>query len=94
MVRPLKYVRLEDYVRLICIFYTSNTDLKVEYVFKVYDSQRKGAIDVAQMYKLLESSIILNHDDDPTIQVKELIDIVILMMDTDHNGKIDLSEFR
>ncbi|KAK3800521.1 hypothetical protein RRG08_048726 [Elysia crispata] len=89
-----KHVRIEDFVKMVCIFYSKNLSVKVDFVFSVYDYGGDGEIQMHEMHMLLKTTIVSVGDEEPEEQLKELIDIVIGLMDTHQDGKISLEEFR
>lgn len=94
MDKTLKYVRIIDYAKMVCIFYSKRLALKVDFVFSVYDQNGNGEIEVFELYHILKTSIVSLGDDEPEDYLKDLIDVVIGMMDTNHDGKISIEEFR
>ncbi|GFS12553.1 calcineurin B-like protein 1 [Elysia marginata] len=88
------YMKLEEYVRVICVFLTTDIEVKIDFVFRCYDIQRDGYLDFKEIYTLLTSSIILTSEEhDTEEQVKELIDLVMAMTDRNRDGKITPEEF-
>ncbi|RUS80507.1 hypothetical protein EGW08_011728 [Elysia chlorotica] len=94
-VKGCSYTKLEDYVRMICVYLTRNVSVKVDYVFKVYDIQRDGYLDIKEIHTLLMSSVIFAYEDQESDdQIKELIDLVMASTDKNNDGIITLDEFR
>ncbi|GFR87043.1 EF-hand calcium-binding domain-containing protein 1 [Elysia marginata] len=92
--KKLKYLRVADYVKMVCIFYSDDLTLKVDFVFSIYDYGGDGNIQTHEMNMLLRTTIVSVGDEEPEEQLKELIDIVINLMDTNQDGKISVDEFR
>ncbi|GFR62763.1 EF-hand calcium-binding domain-containing protein 1 [Elysia marginata] len=92
--KSCSHLKLEEYVRMICVFLSSDISVKIEYVFNCYDIHQDGRLDQREAHALLMSSIIMSSDDqDNDDQVKDLIDIVMAMTDINSDGVITLEEF-
>ena len=48
---------LEDYVRLICIFLSPRLEMKIRYVFSVYDFKQDGFLDFGEITALLKARL-------------------------------------
>ncbi|GFS08677.1 EF-hand calcium-binding domain-containing protein 1 [Elysia marginata] len=93
-VKGCPYVKLEEYVRMICVFLTTDITIKINYVFRCYDSHRDGHLDYLTIHTLLTSSVITSSDDhDNEDHVRELFDLVLAMSDKNNDGAISLEEF-
>ncbi|RUS80506.1 hypothetical protein EGW08_011727, partial [Elysia chlorotica] len=89
-----KLMLVEDYIRLICIFLSKKLDLKINYVFSVYDFKQDGMLDVGEISALLRTSIIHSGDDnDPADALHDLITLLLSVTDTNNDGVISLEEF-
>ncbi|BFZ14037.1 hypothetical protein BsWGS_17076 [Bradybaena similaris] len=88
-----KSLTLEQYCKLICTFLTTNLDVKIDFVFSVYDVDQDGFITRAEAYTHLKPTIP-QEDDEQEDMLKELIELVLKAVDRDGNGRIDLEEFR
>lgn len=93
-IKDTKLIRLEEYVKVICIFYSQKLDVKIDFVFSVYDFYHDKHISQKEMMALLKTSIVSSGEDDPEESLKELIDMVMLEFDIDRDGLISLEEFR
>ncbi|GFS02691.1 EF-hand calcium-binding domain-containing protein 1, partial [Elysia marginata] len=92
-IKDTKLVRVEEYVKLICIFYSKNLDVKIDFVFSVYDFYHDHQISPNEMTALLKTAIVSSGEDDAVEQLKELIEMVLLEFDSDKDGLISLEEF-
>ncbi|KAK3777957.1 hypothetical protein RRG08_018278 [Elysia crispata] len=94
-VKGSPHVKLEDYVRMICVFLTKDIAVKIDFVFRCYDIQRNGYLVTKEVHTLLKSSIIIGSDDhDSEDHVKELIELVMAMTDKNNDGIITFDEFK
>ncbi|RUS71759.1 hypothetical protein EGW08_020481, partial [Elysia chlorotica] len=89
-----RLLRVEDYAKLICIFYSKKLDVKIDFVFSVYDFYQDFNISPMEMTALLQTAIVSPGDDEALDQLKELVDMVLQVFDTDGDGMISLGEFR
>lgn len=88
------HIKLEDYVRLICIFLTKDLNVKIEYAFKCYDFQKDGMLNNKEAYTFLTSTVIFTGDESEGEEnTRELIDLVMKMTDINSDGMISLEEF-
>ncbi|BFZ14040.1 hypothetical protein BsWGS_17078 [Bradybaena similaris] len=88
-----KSVTVEEYSRMICIFLTSDVDIKINFVFDVYDLDSDGLLTKLEVHTLLMTTISQAGDEQDEM-LKDLIEIVMKVVDRDGSGTIDLSEFR
>ncbi|KAK3782267.1 hypothetical protein RRG08_008188 [Elysia crispata] len=93
-VKDTKQLKVEDFARLICVFYSKKLDVKIDFVFSVYDFYHDHHISPQEMTALLKTAIVSAGDDDAIEQLKELIEMVLLVFDMDGDGVISLEEFR
>ncbi|GFR70160.1 EF-hand calcium-binding domain-containing protein 1 [Elysia marginata] len=55
-VKGCAYMKLEEYVRMVCVFLTTDIEVKIDFVFRCYDIQRDGYLDFKEIYTLLTVS--------------------------------------
>ena len=53
-VKGSPHVKLEDYVRMICVFLTKDIAVKIDFVFRCYDIQRNGYLVTKEVHTLLK----------------------------------------
>ncbi|XP_059162780.1 calaxin-like [Physella acuta] len=89
---------VEEYCRCVCLFLSDNLEIKMDYVFNVYDINRDGSLEWTELYTLLRPCILSTESEDSETDVedslRDLIDIVIKITDLDNNGQIDCTEFK
>ncbi|CAG5114796.1 unnamed protein product [Candidula unifasciata] len=84
---------VEQYSRLICTFVTSDVDVKVNYVFNVYDLDGDGFLSKHEVHTMLMTTVPQNSEEQDDM-LKDLIEIVLKLVDRDGSGTIDIDEFR
>ncbi|GFO37670.1 EF-hand calcium-binding domain-containing protein 1 [Plakobranchus ocellatus] len=89
-----KTIQVEDFARMICIFYSNRLDEKIDFVFQVYNFNKTGFIRMADLFQMLKTCFVPFGEDDPVEQLKELVDLLLGVVDTDQDGTISLEEFR
>lgn len=90
-----KHMTLEDYVRIVCIFQSPILDVKIDFVFAVYNFKQSGFLEVSEITALLRTSIIhTGEDTDPDDALNELVNLVLSVTDTNQDGLISPDEFR
>lgn len=90
-------IRVRDLVRLLCIFYSDNLDIKINFVFSVYDITSDGVLTHYELYQLLRTAVMQVDQDDESLgdePVDDLIDLVRNLLDRNKDGKISLEEYR
>ncbi|KAK3775531.1 hypothetical protein RRG08_041313 [Elysia crispata] len=87
-------IRVEDYVRVICIFFSSDLDVRIDFVFHVYNFTKTGFIQMVDMMQLLKNSFYTVSDEDTNEQLKEMIEMLVGVIDTNLDGMLSLEEFR
>ncbi|KAI8785809.1 calaxin-like isoform X1 [Biomphalaria glabrata] len=90
------FATIEEFCKLLIVFMCSNLDLKIQFVFKVYDLNGDGELSFSELYHFLRPCVIMNDSEDVDTEeaVRELVEIVLKVTDIDENGAIDLNEFR
>ncbi|KAH9488340.1 EF-hand calcium-binding domain-containing protein 1 [Bulinus truncatus] len=93
-----KAMTVEDYAKCVCMFLSDSMDLKVEHVFRVYDFNGDGVLDLADMNNLLKPCILkTEYGDDSEIEesLRELVEICTKVIEQDSNkGNLDVHMFR
>ncbi|KAK0057061.1 EF-hand calcium-binding domain-containing protein 1 [Biomphalaria pfeifferi] len=91
---------VEDFCKCICVFLSDRTDIKAEFVFRVYDNNKDGVLSRYEVQQLLKTCIV-NKDnneqdmhDDVEEGVHELSEIVSKMLNIDNQGLIHMEQFR
>ncbi|GFS18377.1 EF-hand calcium-binding domain-containing protein 1 [Elysia marginata] len=88
-------MRVQDYVKLLCMFHSTNLDIKIDFVFSVYDINNDGVLEYRELYQLLGTAVMqLDDDSQCGDSVKELIEIALQMVDNNRDGRISLEEYR
>ncbi|BFZ25661.1 hypothetical protein BsWGS_28700 [Bradybaena similaris] len=87
-------IPLEDYCWCICVFLSDEMDQKVDWVFSVYDANDDGQLSKMELYILLKPCVLQTEDMETEEAIKDLIDIVMTVVDRNKNGMVDLEEFR
>ncbi|CAG5114893.1 unnamed protein product, partial [Candidula unifasciata] len=87
-------IPLEDYCWCICIFLSDDIDLKINWVFSVYDANDDGSLSRMELYILLKPCVLHSDEMETEEAIKDLIDIVMAVVDVNKNGSVDLEEFR
>ncbi|KAH9508501.1 hypothetical protein Btru_055367 [Bulinus truncatus] len=87
---------VEEFCKLLIMFLSPHLDIKINYVFKVYDLNQDEEINFTEPYYHLKPCVILpeNEEVDAEEAVRELIEIVLKVTDINENGSIDIEEFR
>jgi len=88
---------IEDYCKMLCIFMSSDLDIKVNFVFKIYDLDGDGKIDSKRdMVGLLRPSLlsIIEEMSDLHDNMRDIIDMVLNCGELKRNKALDLNEFR
>ncbi|BFZ25659.1 hypothetical protein BsWGS_28697 [Bradybaena similaris] len=85
---------VEEFCLCVCTFLTQNQDTQINWVFAVYDSDGDGALSRRDLYTFLRPCILHAEDMDFDGETKDLVEIVMAIVDRDQNGEVDLEEFR
>ncbi|RUS69734.1 hypothetical protein EGW08_022501 [Elysia chlorotica] len=89
-----QYIHLEDYVKVICIFLCSDLDVRINFVFEVYNFTNSGFIQIQDITQLLKNSIHTMSDEDANEQLKEMIEMLVSVIDSNADNLLSLEEFR
>ncbi|CAG5114794.1 unnamed protein product [Candidula unifasciata] len=87
-------IPLEDFCRMVCTFLSQKLDIKINWVFGVYDTNNDGSLSKLEMHILLKPCVLHTEDMDLDEAIRDLIEIVMSVVDVNKNGLIDLEEFR
>ena len=85
--RVLTHSQIKELTQLMCAFYVERDDSKLDRLFQLYDLNSNGSISASEL-KLVMKAISPEGVDDETIHT------MIEEADTNHNGEIELDEFR
>lgn len=96
-----KQMGVLEYIELICLFLTDIKDYKVQFVFNVYNTQGDGKLvrnDLQYFIQPMVSQVrddneidICDQEDRP---LKDFVNMLMDVIDRNHDGKIVLDEFR
>ena len=90
-------VFIEEYIELICIFLTSVRDLKIQFVFRVYNTLGDGFLtrnDLEFFIIPMFLKVREMNDDYESGGLKEFVDILVGVCDKNGDNQIELDEFR
>jgi len=84
-----------EWVECLAILLRGNLDDKIAYAFSVYDTNGDGYIARDEMQGMLKSCIARpSNEDDVDEAVKDIVEIVLKLMDKDHDFKVSKQDFR
>lgn len=93
-------VTIEDFARLICIYVTDVINIKVDFVFRVYNVAGKndGVLTSRDIYYKLKpmvqyTSLLAENPDAEEENAKEIVDLTMNMIDINKDSAIEYSEF-
>lgn len=90
-------VTIEDFSYLICTFLTDNLDLKINFVFRIYDLNEDGVLDdVKDLHKLFHPTAIkmAAEDDEVKDVISDLTNYFLRIFGKDKERVIELEDFR
>lgn len=90
-------VYLDEYVELICIFLTGIQDLKVQFVFYVYNARGDGYLnrrDLEYFIKPMVAQVTDNEEPDEENTWKYFVELLINVVDKNGDQQVELDEFR
>lgn len=88
------YISLTEWIEGLAIFLRGDIDEQCEYAFVVYDLNGDGYISREEMFQMLKNSVVKNaQEEDPDEGIKELVEIVLKKMDTDHDSRLSRTDF-
>lgn len=85
-------VDFSEFVKHLQIFCDlGNSEQKLDFAFKVYDTNNDGFISNGDLFNILKIMVGENLND---IQIQQLVDRTILQADKDKDGKLNFEEFK
>ncbi|ORX81871.1 EF-hand [Anaeromyces robustus] len=81
------YINHDEFMRGMSILLKGSIEEKMKFCFRVYDLNGDNYISKEEMYQMLKNTLIrvVEEDEDG---VKELVEIILKKMDTDHDGRV------
>jgi len=90
-------VMIDEYCELICIFLTQNRDLKVQFVFRVYNWRGDGFLskkDLEYFIKPMVSQVNAVDENDEDNAWQYFVEMLVNICDQNHDDQVELDEFR
>ncbi|TNN11185.1 EF-hand calcium-binding domain-containing protein isoform 1 [Schistosoma japonicum] len=88
-------VNAQEWVMGLSVFLRGTLEEKTKFAFDVYDLNTDGRITREEMFQLLKYSLIKQPtDEDPDEGIRELVEIAFKRLDMDHDGRLNLTDFR
>ncbi|XP_030300618.1 EF-hand calcium-binding domain-containing protein 1 [Calypte anna] len=83
-----------EWVEGLSVFLRGTLEEKIKYCFQVYDLNGDGYISRDEMFQLLKYCLPKQPSEEDTDEgIKDLVDIALKKMDSDHDGKISFMDF-
>jgi len=89
------YLRQEDFVCGLSTLLVGTLEDQMKYCFQVYDLNSDGYISREEMFHLLKSTLVKQStEEDPDEGVKDLVETALKKLDTDHDGRVSVPDFK
>ncbi|XP_046846250.1 EF-hand calcium-binding domain-containing protein 1-like isoform X1 [Xenia sp. Carnegie-2017] len=87
-------INMEEWILGLSVFLRGTMEEKMHYCFEVYDLNSDGYISREEIFQMLKSSLIKQPtEEDPDEGVKELVEIVLKLVDHGNVGKLSFKDF-
>ncbi|XP_042874764.1 EF-hand calcium-binding domain-containing protein 1-like [Penaeus japonicus] len=84
----------EEFVVGMSAFLRGTLDEKIDYCFSVYDHNSDGFVSRDEMFHLLKSAVVnLPPGEELEEVVKDMVDMVMRRLDTDHDGRVGFEDY-
>lgn len=88
-------ISMEEWIHGLSVFLRGTSEEQLEFSFAVYDLNSDGWISREEIFHMLKSCLIKQPtEEDPDEGIKELVDIVIRLMDCDKDGRLSFTDFK
>lgn len=87
-------VPVSSWIKMMNIFLRGTLEEQIDYCFAVYDAQAKGELRRDQLMNLLRKMFFRHEEEEVEETVKDFVDIILNMMDLDHDGKISKEDYK
>ncbi|XP_046551154.1 EF-hand calcium-binding domain-containing protein 1-like [Haliotis rubra] len=88
-------LKQEEWVLGLHVFLRGDLEDKIKYCFLVYDLNGDGYISREEMFHLLKNCLYKqSSEEDPDEGVKDLVETVLKKLDQDHDGRVNLMDYR
>ncbi|KAL3832662.1 hypothetical protein ACJMK2_024285 [Sinanodonta woodiana] len=88
------FINEEEWVLGMSVFLKGTLEEQAEFCFGVYCFRGDGYISREEMYQLLKNCLVkITHEEDPDEMPKDLVEIIIKKMDSDHDGRLSLEDY-
>ncbi|NWU98295.1 EFCB1 protein, partial [Upupa epops] len=88
-------ISVVEWVEGLSIFLRGTLEERIKFCFEVYDLNSDGFITREEIFQMLKNSFLKQRSEDAEEGVKDLVDVVLKKMasDHDHDGKISFTDF-
>ncbi|XP_063218651.1 calaxin [Bacillus rossius redtenbacheri] len=88
-------IRLEEWVCGLSVFLRGTFEERTAFCFLVYDLNNDGYISKDEMFHLLRNCLVKQpQDEDPDEGVKDLVEMALRKLDSDHDGKVSFKDYQ
>ncbi|XP_013877058.1 EF-hand calcium-binding domain-containing protein 1 [Austrofundulus limnaeus] len=87
------FISLEEWIQGLSVFLRGTLKEKIKHCFRVYDLNGDQTISREEMYSFLKDSFSRLPEEDREEAVKDLVEMAMKRMDTNHDGLVTLEEF-
>ncbi|KAJ8676170.1 hypothetical protein QAD02_011956 [Eretmocerus hayati] len=87
-------ILVDQWVTGLSLYLHGTTEEKTKFAYKVYDFMRGNKLTKEQIFPMLRGCLIrLQPEEDADETVKDMIDLLVKVIDTDRDGDVSSSEF-